>query len=419
MRVVKTRCPTPEELSRAQAEGAADALAAHLEGCASCAALWRADRLVATAARESPVRPPSPDQSARMREAMLAAAHAPRRDRRWTRVAVAATLCAASAAAGVAIGSRFLVQPAGVGGQETPVYRGSVAARGRARFVRLSAAPDEVVRLLDGTISLAVTPLAPGERFRVVVGDGEIEVRGTAFDVEASGDHLTAVRVAHGRVEVRAGDRPLAELLAGQSWTAPAPSADGPAAPPVASAPAPPVGNRPSVVSASAPHSARPLLKSASVRPSAAALVARPPHPAAADDQTRPSARAFHEGWAALSAGRAAAAAEAFERAVRADAADPLAEDARFWVGVARARAGDSPAAIAALSRFLGDYPSSTRSGEAAAMLGWMLVDAGELAAAERSFRAAENDKVDAVRASARKGLKALATRVDKETIHD
>jgi TolA-binding protein len=78
---------------------------------------------------------------------------------------------------------------------------------------------------------------------------------------------------------------------------------------------------------------------------------------------------------------------------------------------VARARAGAGASAIAALSRFLEAYPSSPRAGEAAAMLGWLLVDTGDLAGAERRFRAAENDPVDAVRASARKGLRAIASR--------
>jgi hypothetical protein len=43
-------------------------------------------------------------------------------------------------------------------------------------------------------------------------------------------------------------------------------------------------------------------------------------------------------------------------------------------------------------------------------MLGWLLVDAGDLAGAACRFRAAEDDRVYAVRASARKGLRALAT---------
>ena len=66
-----------------------------------------------------------------------------------------------------------------------------------------SRSPDEVVRLYDGTIDVAVTPLGSGERFRVVVGASEIEVRGTAFRVVARAGELLSVTVTRGTVEVR------------------------------------------------------------------------------------------------------------------------------------------------------------------------------------------------------------------------
>lgn len=91
-----------------------------------------------------------------------------------------------------------------------------------ARFVLVGAAPDEIVRLLDGALTVEVDPLGPRERFRVVTGDGEVEVRGTAFEVRAEQDQLRAVRVLHGRVVVRGA--PLegeVELGPGQRWLAP------------------------------------------------------------------------------------------------------------------------------------------------------------------------------------------------------
>ena len=64
--------------------------------------------------------------------------------------------------------------------------RASIRAIGNARFVRAQPPPDEIVRLDDGRIELDVIPLAAGERFRVVTDNGEVEVRGTSFEVLAA-----------------------------------------------------------------------------------------------------------------------------------------------------------------------------------------------------------------------------------------
>ena len=138
---------------------------------------------------------------------------------------------------------------------------------------------------------------------------------------------------------------------------------------------------------------------------------ALPLAPALIDEPTRPAAKFFQEGWNALSAGRAAAAAELFRRAVDADGRDRLADEARFWIGVAQARDGQSAAATATLEQFIKDHPASPRAGEATVMLGWLLVDAAEWSRAEHAFLRAEADRADVVRASARKGLQALAQR--------
>jgi TolA-binding protein len=102
------------------------------------------------------------------------------------------------------------------------------------------------------------------------------------------------------------------------------------------------------------------------------------------------------------------AAAAASFKASRTAAGSAVVEDATFWEGVALARAGDSTAAIAALRRFTASYPKSPRIGEASARLGWLLLDAGDDAGAAAMFHAAEHDRVERVRASAKKGLAKL-----------
>src|SRR5207302_1565888 len=76
---------------------------------------------------------------------------------------------------------------------------GTILAQPGAEFIRLGQPPDEIVRLSQGTLTVEVSPLGAGERFRVITSDAEVEVRGTAFDVVAAADRLTAVRVHHGR----------------------------------------------------------------------------------------------------------------------------------------------------------------------------------------------------------------------------
>ena len=72
---------------------------------------------------------------------------------------------------------------------------------------------------------------------------------------------------------------------------------------------------------------------------------------------------------------------------------------------MALARAGHRDAARAALADFLARAPHHARAGAASVMLGWLLVDAGDPAAARARFRAALADPDPRIRASARNGI--------------
>jgi hypothetical protein len=132
-----------------------------------------------------------------------------------------------------------------------------------------------------------------------------------------------------------------------------------------------------------------------------------PPSPAKAP-LAAPGEAEFRAGWTALKADDPVSAAASFEAARHAKGS-AVAEDASFWEGIALARAGQSRKAIAALRRFVVVYPSSSRAGEAAAKLGWLLYDAGELDAAQRQFESADDNVVPKVQKSARDGLEAVA----------
>jgi hypothetical protein len=384
----RDRCPTPTELERAywsEEEGCGVRL--HVRDCARCGGQWQEIEALITLGRAVQAPPSSERQREELRTALLSrvkpeAAERPasRRARPWL---VAAPLLAAAAAAAI-----WSMWPA----RETPApaprveRRGNVLSHDDARYLLAAVMPDEIIRLVEGTITVEVEPLQPGERFRVITGDAEVEVRGTAFDVTARGDRLAAVRVIHGAVEVRAGQSPPVRVGAGESWTAPAAA---PTAEPASPAPEPPL---PTPAPRRAP-------------PPTPALVAPPPDAGRPLLARSPARQAFDEGWRAIGANDFSAAALAFERA----AADPdLAEDASFWRAVALARGGRAVPAARAFEAFLAAHPDAARAGEASAMLGWLLFERGEHRRAADRFRAALEDTSPRVRESAAAGLKAI-----------
>jgi len=263
----------------------------------------------------------------------------------------------------------------------------TVRAEPTARFAIASPPPSEVIRLWDGAIDLDVEPLGPGERVRVEVGDGDVEVRGTRFQVTARADRIVGVSVTHGRVEVRPRGAPLAVLGAGQEWRRPAG--------PPAEAPAPVVVERGSQEPA---PPARPRRIAAGTE----AAVQRALRP------TEQEAR-YDDAWDALRAGKFKDAAARFGRVLDGSPPGPLVDEAAFWRATALARDGESASAIDAFRSFLSSYRASPRHGEASAILGWLLLDDYRTDEAAPFFRAALLDPREAVRASGREGLDAIA----------
>ncbi|HKE14701.1 MAG TPA: tetratricopeptide repeat protein [Kofleriaceae bacterium] len=402
MRTKRAHCPSPVELERAYWSSDAE-LRGHALGCAECGAQWSEIAALADAGRSIPPPPPAPDRREEIRTALLARMSAPPTERRarW-RWQLAAPLGAAAAALALAIG--WWAWPRGGGepiARTAPPRavhaRGHILAHAAARYMRASSAPDEIVRLVDGTLSIEVEPLQRGERFRVIIGDAEIEVRGTAFDITAAADHLRAVRVMHGLVEVRPSGGTAILVGGGQAWQ-PTPAAAAAAAAALADETA----ARPEATDAGASPSPR-----SRPSPSRRAFQSRvDPRPAPSG---RPAAQqAFDEAWTAMRAGQFARAAEAFARAAHDDDSAPLAEDARYWRAVALARGGDASAAREAFDAFIRAFPSSPRAGEASVMLGWLLFDGRDYTGAARRFRAAVTDPSPRVRSSAAQGLQAV-----------
>lgn len=441
-------CPGDIELARAVGGEPEPELAVHLETCAACRAAWDEARGAIELARELPVALPSSSRREEVRTALLAAAA--NRAQRPARHARAIPVIAGAAAAGVAgyLAIAHMAAPPRVASLSQPFAphsHGTVRPHAGAHYAVRSIGPDEVIELRDGEIEIEVEPLHPGERFRVVVGRSELEVRGTAFRVAANAEQLVEVAVAHGRVDLSPGIGGPASLGAGQSWRAaeaptgaPSAAADAHPDPAGADLPAGRDGSPPAVAARRDPEAlagaanrgARPT---AAVRAEASATrrdreppavavrsAVEPPVGAAragADAEASvpaPRARAaeetsYDEAWVALRSGEFARAASEFARVVLLAPDSPLVEDASFWRAVALARGKRSLEAVSAFHDFLAIYARSARAGEASAMLGWLLIDAGALDEAARRFDAAAGDPDPAVRRSARSGLDALA----------
>lgn len=428
------RCLDPIDLARAASEapGGEDV---HLAACGACRADVEAQRRLAALAGSLPAPEVSADRVDAVRTAVLAAVCAPPAPpRAWPRRAAAVGAAAAAAAliaAGVWHGRGALGPP--------PAPRAAapaaVQAHPGARFAQAGGPPDQIVRLSEGTLTVSVSPMGPGERFRVIVGGAEVEVRGTAFDVTARADRLLEVRVHRGRVAVRPDGASEVLLQPGERWSALEEPAAAPAAPatPLAAASAePPRAAPPPRVKA--PPAPRLLSRSEARRPAPmaapvavaveprAALAAAPPGgapsragpaqgpeadpPAPAQAQgLSPAEEAFEQGFALLRSGAPAEAAYFFERAARSSGAETLGEDASYWRAVALGRAARAEEAARAFRSFLDAFPGSNRSGEAEAILGRLLLSQGDAAGARLLFQAASNDAAPRVRKAAMDGL--------------
>jgi TolA-binding protein len=421
---LRRRCPAGWKLTRAISEGMDSRVERHLAGCGPCSAEYQA--LLALArqvetdfpAPENMARGPRNAIGARLRVATLSLRPQPvRRTLLWLSLPVAGVAVIAV----LVLVSRLRTLPLSQGGARiapAPLAgsRASIRAIGPARFVRAQSQPDEIVRVDDGEIELEIAPLHANERFRVVTEDGEVEVRGTSFKVAVFNHSLAAVHVWRGRVEVRSRDGAFAVLEAGDDWvraTAKNPSPVGAPATKPAGVPSP--LEKPAVRAHSRGATAvmavmpQPPLSRRAKAGSLARATVEPGalEPLAPGDARSPTgAASFGHAWAALRRGEAKAAAAEFGEVQRLSRGRDIEEDAFYWHAVAIARAGDPTRARQLFGDFLDRFPTSSRIGEAADALGWLLLQSGQRRSARRAFERAVLDPSPRVQANAREGLR-------------
>jgi hypothetical protein len=217
------------------------------------------------------------------------------------------------------------------------VYAGSVSELGDARWTQTRDSGVERVALVAGSVRVHVRPQQPGERFLVSLPDGEIEVRGTTFDVTVAAGATSHVHVDEGVVELRLAGHDVVRLAAGDTWMATPPQ-----------------------VTLARPVAAR-LQPAASLAPSVTAA----PAPAPVDE----GESAYAASVALLRDGRNAEAAAALQAFVIAHPQASQAEDASYLEAVALARAGRADAAALAAEQHLARFPGSFHRREAEALV--------------------------------------------------
>lgn len=346
------------------------------------------------------------DEAEQHRTSLLASAASTPQHRPSSRAPWFALAGALAAAAAILLWVTFRTSPA--------VPTANVVALGDAAFSREQGWPTYTVRVDDGRVSIDVATVDDSQRFLARTADSEIETRRATLVVGVVKGRVDAVEVATGRAELRRTGEPPIFLGAGESWHATrvaenvetivpvAPSEPvtpvAPVAPVADPAPAPPPVHAPK-------HTKAPPVER-TAPPESPPVTTAP-----VEAGPNPGELEFRAAMAALRSGDAAAATTSFASACKAARGDALAEDACFWVGAAANRAGQSSTARSALADFIQRFPNSARTGEASALLGWLLYEANDLDGANVRFERAASDRVPKVRASAEKGLEAIQRR--------
>jgi len=319
----------------------------HAATCAVCtreiAALAELKRI----GRELPVLSSTPLERRRLRNELLRRAHgdyerAPRRSLAW----LLAGAVALTAAAGVAL---FLTSrasdppPVAQAPSPEPTYR-AIASSDTAWSTHQHGR-DLRLALSRGRLELAVDPLRTDQRFIVELPDGELEVKGTRFVIEADGVRTLGVRVLEGRVMLRLRERESALLVAGDGYAAPSSQAEPPA-------------------DAAAPD-AMPRQTSKPARTARAGAHDAAVPEAVVTAAPSPTASAFTQAMSAFSAGDYGRADELFADFAREHTDDARVEDALFLRAVARSRRGDASGARAIARQYLERFPNGLRRDDA------------------------------------------------------
>jgi FecR protein len=231
-----------------------------------------------------------------------------------------------------------------------------------------------VVKLENGTVAIHVGKLTPGERFVVMLPDGELEVRGTRFIAHVDGGHVCNVTVSEGVVALRLGPASEWILGAGQTWSARQDDVRNATAA-SSGAPASSQPMAPHRITASAVEGARPPRAAFSPRnlrmpadPSASDIAGKEPRSdagiASAFSASNSAGVAFEKAMAAFSMGSYETAEVLMADFERRFPDDGRAEDAAFLRVVIQQRAGNAKATRERALDYWRRYPNGFHRAE-------------------------------------------------------
>lgn len=289
---------------------------------------------------------PNPFAHARMRAELLRRASVPLPATRRRALAARALVAAGAATFGIAVVVTIARAPRGEARRDdavalaTPQFE-TWPAPGTTLKTTVAGSTARV-ELTSGTCEFLVAPLRSGQRFVVVVPDGEVETAGARFTVEAPAGIISRIQVNEGEVVLRREPARI-HLAAGGKWT----RLDA-------------YEHAPAEAAESFPRSTAAAASFDAAAPTAPAL---PGEPSA--HSTTSAADRFDDAVAAFRRGDYETADAAFERFGRDHGNDSRAEDAAYLRAVSRWRLGDHARARQLARDYLERYPNGLRTLEA------------------------------------------------------
>ncbi len=375
----------------------------HIEGCAACSELARDLSQIGDLVR-TPLDRLTPLEHQRARVALLqrAATQSPVRvASEGRRYVFGAVLLAAAVVLGF-VGGRWESPSNHVA---TALHMGAlpIIANGSklglhpsddARFTRNRTADVDELMLDHGVIDVKLHKLEAGKRFVVRTKDAQIDVRATAFRVEAEEGRIRSVAVEQGTVEVQYAGF-TAVIPAGGSWRATADSTESakPATKTEADIVSPAAAinaptrittqsiNTPKTLRGGSPRDIvrieKPSPETFDIAPAPEkpeniepSPIAEQPTPTAAPPLPSPASRTFADAMAAMRRGDYVGGAEKLEQFSQTHAGDARADEADYLHAIALQRAGRRAEAIAAAKRYLAKRSNGAHRADAARIVG-------------------------------------------------
>jgi hypothetical protein len=333
----------------------------HLAICSVCSDIVRELAELRGLAARTEAFPRTPLEHRRQKNELLRRANeltfeAPRtRFRRTLSVAAAVAVLVLAAFVGLRPSERG--SPT-TGTRAEPSYE-LVASPG-SDWALLERGPALRLAIRRGRFELSVHHLSPGQRFVLVLPDGELEVQGTRFVVEVDGGRTLGVRVEEGKVALRVRERAGSLLLlgAGENFVTSLTTSPNRTFTPA------PVAE-PSTPATAAPSTPRPPPRTAARAPSESNIAA--PGSSVGRNATTGGAASveFASAMNAFSSGNFGQAEKLFRTFAARHPSDRRAEDATFLAAVASSRRGDHENARLLAERYLSRYPNGLRRLEA------------------------------------------------------